>query len=280
MGGRLLFYKVLCSAIENGCSRIVAKCPEELESNGFYKKLGFELTDIEDGRKRKLNVWTYRIQLPLLFYCGAAGQSKYDIAAQESGWRLGINSKYSISSKPTDMQMVDNDWKNYDHQAHFTACYENKPLIATARDIEHPEQLREILREAQGLSQFCGRVLLIPKCKIPLPTNYWFGFSVPTGHGATSVEPSWFAGRYVHLLGGSPNAQARYARTMNVVSLDGNYAMKVARNCKATWQGREVGGMSSCYEALRVSLTNQKAYWHKEWDWREEPLFKSIEEVV
>jgi GNAT superfamily N-acetyltransferase len=34
-----------------------AKCPEGLPSNGFYQKLGFELVKVEEGKKRKLNVW-------------------------------------------------------------------------------------------------------------------------------------------------------------------------------------------------------------------------------
>lgn len=34
-----------------------AKCPEGLPSNGFYQKLGFKLMVVEEGKKRKLNVW-------------------------------------------------------------------------------------------------------------------------------------------------------------------------------------------------------------------------------
>lgn len=33
------------------------KCPIDNESNNFYAALGFELVDVEDGKKRKLNVW-------------------------------------------------------------------------------------------------------------------------------------------------------------------------------------------------------------------------------
>lgn len=36
---------------------IVAKCPVDNESNKFYKRVGFELIRVDEGKKRKLNVW-------------------------------------------------------------------------------------------------------------------------------------------------------------------------------------------------------------------------------
>ena len=36
---------------------IRAKCPEGLPSNGFYEKLGFTKVAVEEGKKRRLNVW-------------------------------------------------------------------------------------------------------------------------------------------------------------------------------------------------------------------------------
>ena len=37
-----------------------AKCPLGLPSNGFYEKLGFRKVAVEEGKKRKLNVWELR----------------------------------------------------------------------------------------------------------------------------------------------------------------------------------------------------------------------------
>lgn len=74
--GRLLFYRVLCTAIERQQSCIVAKCPEDLPSNAFYKHLGFQLDAQEPGKKRRLNCWRYEIKLPLLFYCADGGRNK------------------------------------------------------------------------------------------------------------------------------------------------------------------------------------------------------------
>ena len=34
------------------------KCPEDNKANAFYEHLGFLLVSIENGKKRKLNIWT------------------------------------------------------------------------------------------------------------------------------------------------------------------------------------------------------------------------------
>lgn len=287
--GRLLFYRVMCGAIENKSDRIVAKCPEDLTSNGFYQRLGFELIGTESGRVRRLNKWQYTIQLPLLFYCGSGGKSKYDAIASEKGWRLGVRScgKWKIHQH---MQMVDNEWKEYSHERHLKIVKENKPLICTARDIESPDQLPEILEQAKELAQHTGRVLLIPKCFVELPPNQWLGFSVPSAYGgvppkqmqywlsagkyAGASDPAWYQKHFVHLLGGSPESQAQYARLLNVVSLDANYAMNVARFGKSCWQGCSGGKkfVEGNYNALALSLEKQKSYWHRQWSWSDEPL--------
>ena len=36
---------------------IILKCPIDNESNNFYAAIGFELKDVEQGKKRQLNVW-------------------------------------------------------------------------------------------------------------------------------------------------------------------------------------------------------------------------------
>ncbi|MDM9583077.1 GNAT family N-acetyltransferase [Nostoc sp. GT001] len=201
--GRLLIYRVICKAIEQQKTSIFLKCPADLSANDFYKNLGFELEATEQDRTRPLNHWRYHIKLPLLFYCGGGGKSKYDAIATEHGWNLGINSSGKNKSHQ-HMMMIDNDWENYDHEKHLAMVKQNKPLIATARDIEHPDQLPEILDQATELAKYAGRVLLIPKCDVTLPDSYWLGYSVESGYGKTDLKPEWFGKRPVHLLGGSP----------------------------------------------------------------------------
>lgn len=287
--GRLLFYRVLCSAIEHGKKFIIAKCPEDLPSNGFYERLGFELVEIEPGKKRKLNKWRYEIKLPLLFYCADGGRNKFSSIAISNGWFPGLRS--TETDVDNHICMIDNDWKNYNHEKHLERVKKHKPLICTARDIEHPEQLPEIIRQAKELSQYAGRVLLIPKCKVPLPSNYWLAFSVPTGHGKTDIPCSWFGDRPIHLLGGSPKKQEFYSKHLNVISLDGNYAMKTAQKfCKASYVSRngkrhEYQVKGGCYKAFEISMREQKKFWHpskevleaeQNWDWRNEPLFQAL----
>lgn len=43
--------------IDNIERPILLKCPVDNESNNFYGAYGFTLIDVEDGKKRKLNVW-------------------------------------------------------------------------------------------------------------------------------------------------------------------------------------------------------------------------------
>lgn len=279
--GRLLFSRVLCSLVERRmgtCENrfsIVAKCPEDLVANAFYQAMGFDLVEVEPGRKRSLNVWRYQVELPFLFYCGAGGKSKHDTTAAQEGWRLGLRSN-GKNKAHIHMQMIDNEWgAGYNHEQHSSLVKEQKPLLATIRDIESLEQLPEALKHARELAPYCGRVMLIPKVKCWLPDYYWLGFSIPTSHGGTMIETEWFCDRPVHLLGGDANDQARYAKRLNVVSLDHNAAMRLADFGKAMHQyindsGEHTG--KGCYEAMRVSFQKQKYYWHTDLWQKDRPV--------
>lgn len=277
--GRLLFYRVLCSAIEQGQSSVFLKCPVDALSNGFYARLGFNLERVEPGKKRALNCWRYPISTPLLFYCACGGASPFGQIAQEVGWFLGYRTQ--AESFNNHVAMLDNQFDDYNHQIHFRETMRHKPLLATALDITSPEQLPEIIRQAKAIASYCGRVVLIPKCKVNLPKDfpYWLGFSVPTSHGGTSLFPDFFKDKPVHLLGGTPNQQVFYSKLLNVVSLDSNSAMKIAiRFGKTIYPGtsgkRIVSGV---YPIFRLSLKYQKEYWHKtENPWAELPLFQKF----
>lgn len=131
--GRLLFYRVLCSAIERNSKSIVAKCPEDLPSNRFYEAMGFTLIDVQPGRRRRLNVWRYHIKLPLLFYCADGGRNEYGRIATAQGWRVGFQSAQTCPR--LHAQMVDNRYTNYNHHRHLEMVKRHKPLIATVQDL-------------------------------------------------------------------------------------------------------------------------------------------------
>jgi N-acetylglutamate synthase-like GNAT family acetyltransferase len=59
--GQALFYSLRKESESNGGTRILLKCPVDLEANQFYQSLGFDLVDIQNGRKRPLNVWAFQL---------------------------------------------------------------------------------------------------------------------------------------------------------------------------------------------------------------------------
>lgn len=262
--GRLLFYRVLCSSIEKGKIKIVAKCPIDLPSNRFYERLGFQLKKLEPGRKRPLHVWEYKINLPLLFYCADGGRNEYGRQAKEAGWRLGFQSQQACPK--SHVQMIDNEYRNYNHSRHVEMVKRHKPLLATVQDVMKEDDIPRILEEAKELSQYVGRILIIPKIKFNVPSQYWLAFSVPSSHGGTKIEPNWFGDRPTHLLGGSPTMQYRFSQLMNVVSLDGNYANRLSGWGKSVWIGNDSGQkiVKGCYDSFRLSMEKQKEQWHKE----------------
>ncbi len=269
--GRLLVYRVICKAIEEKKTSVFLKCPSNSIANQFYEKLGFKLETTEQGKNQPINHWRYRIELPLLFYCGGGGKldgkSQYDAIALNAGWSLGINSS-GKNIPHRHMMMVDNDYKNYKHEQHLEMVKRNKPLIATALDVTSPEQLPEVLMQAEELSKYAGRVLIIPKCDVQIPEKYWLGYSVDSNYGSTPLSPEWFGSRPVHLLGGSPKKQALAYPQMNVISLDANYAQNLATNfCKAVWTDGERNiekRENGCYEAFSLSAKNLFEFWRKD----------------
>jgi N-acetylglutamate synthase-like GNAT family acetyltransferase len=280
--GCLLFYRVVCSAIEHGSTKVVARCIDGLPSNKFYEHLGFKLVAVERGKKQLFNKWEYEFKLPLIFYCADGGASLYGVIAKDEGWRLGFQSEQTDPN--LRVEMIDNEYRNYNHAKHLEMVRKHKPLIATALDIQRMEDLPLILKQAREISQYCGRVIIIPKIKSWLPNEYWLGYSIPTSHGGTQIEESWFGNRFVHLLGGSPKEQAKKAKLMNVISLDGNYSMNVARKGKVCWQGGEgriqdLTNERGCYSAFKESMKRQKEYWHgiKDKPWANDPLFSVVQ---
>ena len=277
--GRILFYRVLASAIEHKKSKIVVKCPVHLESNGFYQSLGFKLIKVDPGRKRRLNIYEYNIQSPLLIYCADGGRNEYGKIANQEGWFLGLRSDQT--KVKSHCFMVDNHWKAYNHGKHLEIVKNHKPFLATAQDIEYPEQYNEVLNQCREISKYCGRVILIPKCKVDLSKidfPYWLAFSVPTKYGGCKLPISFFENYPVHLLGGSPSQQSHYAKLMDVKSLDSNYAMKVARFGKSCYVGCDGGQklVDGNYESFRLSMKKQREFWYREWCWEDEPLAKIL----
>ena len=139
------------------------------------------------------------------------------------------------------MMFLDNEWHGYKHDVHKEVVSWHNPKYATVRDVMTKDQCRDagieyypleqILEWAEDMNEVAENVIIIPKydCIDKIPDKYVLGFSVPTSYGGTPVNVDAFAGRNVHLLGGSWKRQRAYLEVLgeDVVSLDNNYINKL-----------------------------------------------------
>jgi hypothetical protein len=166
--------------------------------------------------------------------------------ALTSGLLWGLQSNTHVLSDkyapPYDVTFIDNDYFDYKHDVHVAAVAKFKPKYATVMDVLTERQARdggvkkwlslaEILDHAAELEDHTDNVIVIPKydCLDDIPDRYVLGYSVPTSHGGTPLPPEAFAGRRVHLLGGSWKSQMNHLAVLgdDVVSLDNNYINKI-----------------------------------------------------
>lgn len=153
-----------------------------------------------------------------------------DLAIQH-GWRPGArytNTRDVRHVSFAGVGFLDIHWKRYDLSRHMAAAALLRPFMTVARDIESICQLDTILDEASRLRKFATHVVLVPKDPLLhgrfdelLPKSFLLGFSVPTRYGATQLSPENY-NRPVHLLGGRPDVQRRFAALMPVASVDCN----------------------------------------------------------
>lgn len=60
--GRQLFEALVNVAKTLGTTQIRLKCPVDLSANLFYEYLGMKRVEVEPGKRRPLNIWTYMLQ--------------------------------------------------------------------------------------------------------------------------------------------------------------------------------------------------------------------------
>lgn len=222
--------------------------------------------------------------MPELIYC-AAGNRRFAEIAIRHGMTYGAqlpNTTYF----PADF--VDQNWKNPQRNKYMEALKTERPRLATVLDLEHENQFDEVIAWTHEAAQYVTEaILIIPKVRGIVPRipekiggkRVRLAYSVPTSYAGTPVHPDEFRGRDVHLLGGSPLAQIRLAQKMNVVSIDGNYAQKMAVRYNQFFAGagnieaknrqwpqlhESVFGYiehDTPYMAFELSCMNIKAWW-------------------
>lgn len=179
-----------------------------------------------------------------LIYCAGSNPRLTQIA-YEVGYLLGIRSDRADYGFP--ISFVDIDYKRPDWTLHLSVVRRHRPKYATVPDLseecvsEH-DVVRTVM-QAEQLRDYCEVVLVIPKLAgqiALLPEGIALGYSVPSLYGGVRSIPIWeFAGRTVHLLGGSPHAQMKLYRYLAsdglVGSADGNMAQKMAVKYAKYW---------------------------------------------
>lgn len=192
-----------------------------------------------------------------LIYCAGKNKHFADIALA-AGFRLGAQVPCTVYH---DLYFCDQDWKKPNRTAYMAALAKHTPTMATVLDWEREGQLADVLDWAEEAAQHCEQVLIVPKVmggidRLPRQIggrDVVLAFSVPTKFGGTQL-PLWeFAGWPIHLLGGSPHAQMKYAAHLrsiaDVVSADGNMANKMAHNCRF-WRAEPGGAKGDRWRSL------------------------------
>jgi hypothetical protein len=189
---------------------------------------------------------------PRLIFC-ADGNSGHAGVAVAAGWLYGARLP-AKGLAPHPLAFADQDWKRPDRAKYMACLARHRPSLATVLDWEHPEQLPEVFSWAEEAAQYVAEaVLVIPKVPGGVPSipgriggkEVWLAYSVPTSYGGSPLGLWEFAGRPVHLLGGSPQKQREiwsYLRGIaDVRSLDNNMVKKMATGRCCYWTRHTTG---------------------------------------
>lgn len=167
-----------------------------------------------------------------LIYC-ASGNARFAQIAIDAGFHYGAQLPHTIYHEPF---FVDQDWRKPNREKYMAALQQYRPDLATVLDLEHVDQLSEVLEWAHEAAQYVKTVIIIPKAidsieMLPRTIDgaeVRLGYSVPTKFAGTQL-PVWeFSGWPIHLLGGNPQNQMHIAHYLSVKSADGNAAQKAS----------------------------------------------------
>lgn len=179
-------------------------------------------------------------------YC-ANGNKRFAEIAINHGFLYGAQMPGTVYFQPW---FCDQDWKKPNRERYMQSLAQHKPHMASVLDLEHINQLDEVLGWAEDAAQHVDIVMIIPKVFGIIESLPRFiggkairlGYSVPTKFGGTEL-PVWeFAGWPVHLLGGQPQTQMQLCNYLNVQSVDGNYAQKMAVQFGQFWSKSRIAG--------------------------------------
>ena len=275
-----------------GATSLFAKCPADLPANAWYTRRGFHVERAEwTGNGTLLMCWRKDLSQIArrpnvgnleVVYC-ADGNPRFAQIALDAGMLYGAQLPNSIAFRP---YFADQNWKMPNREQYMAALAEYRPHLATVLDWERLSQLDEVLSWAEEAARYVQAVIIIPKVhgeinRLPRQIGgkpVRLGYSVPTKFAGTTVPVHEFEGWPVHLLGGSPEKQMTLYSTLNVRSVDCNYAQKMAADYAQYWAKTGLGrvnywpklsetdgfiGKDGCYEAFRRSCVNIMNAWRE-----------------
>jgi GNAT superfamily N-acetyltransferase len=216
--GRALLYSVKAP--------LRLKCTQDnTVANRFYANAGMQLSGVEQGKKRALNVWEMRVLCALVF----GGNKKAPEWSRKSGMAYGVQNEDAAAAWPF---MLDIHWDKYDWDEYMRLVKDYRPVMAMAADYERPSQRRELYRQIRALKAAgVMRVMVCPKfdgAVYHIPSWCIVAVSVPSQFaGFLPKDLTEYKGRKIHLLGGTPADQIDLIPKIAgvggvVISLDGN----------------------------------------------------------
>lgn len=195
----------------------------------------------------KVNPRTSAVDLIYSLYPG----HPWSYLAKYSGWLLGAMSALAVFnadnvewwSRRQTVSFIDNAWHDYDHAKHADVIARIRPKYATVRDALTQSQaqtagvewysLPQIIDWADEVDESAEHTIVIPKydCIDDIPDRFMLGYSLPSSYGRTELPFEAFAGRRVHLLGGSWTHQRAALAVLgdDVKSLDNNWIGRIAK---------------------------------------------------
>jgi hypothetical protein len=222
-------------------SKLVAKCPTDLDAMGFYADMGWRRVGTDSGKHRELAIWQFNIPAgPDLI---TTGRPDLTAIAAQYGWlrgsRLDDVSRYE--SRDVSLDFVDLHWDDPDPDALIETAVRHEPEYVVAGDYDG-DNYSEINTRGERLREHATNVIIVPHEPGEIdrvPEWAVVGYSTPSDYAGTTA-PVWeYAGRDVHLLGGTV-AQLRtlypYLRD-EVVSIDCNSFHRGATQFAKWWSG-------------------------------------------
>lgn len=187
-------------------TKIVAKCPTDLDANEWYDSMGWTLTDVEPGKHRELNVWEYSHSPVDIITTGRVDLTNY---AEKYGWLVGtrLDGLVTYETNDMDVQFLDIHWEDPDVEKLFDAVKRHTPKYVVAGDYDG-DNYSEIHDRAKELSDYVDNVIVVPHESgevSRVPDEYIVGYSTPSGYAETDAPIKEYFDRDVHILGGTMN---------------------------------------------------------------------------